>query len=193
MIEKTVEITQKDIFKLRFEASKQARHLMYALAAGIIFAASTIILSFVRGSHLDMFLFYCSLVLILLIPIYILLQYYVASKIKKETVVFHHPFTYKITDEEFSVKGYKTETSIDWKDMHDCVEGKNAFYFLISSMQAYLFPKRYLQKEEIDEIRTVTTPYSKKKSLKIFKVSAIIITVILLGGTLVNILSMFLY
>ncbi len=191
MIEKTVEITQKDIFKLRFEASSQVRYFLYALAAGFIFAASTIILNLIKGSYFDMFLFYCSLVLILFIPIYILLQYYVASKIKKETVVFHHPFTYQITDEGFSVKGYKTESSTDWKDLHDCVEGKNAFYFLISSMQAYLIPKRDLQKEEIDEIRTITAPYSKKKSLKVIKISAIVIIVILLGGTIVNILSMF--
>lgn len=192
MIEKTVEITKDDIFKLRFEAARHMRFFLCAFAAGILFAASTVMLTIVKKNSFDMFLFYCSLLLVILIPIYILLQYYIAGKIKKETVAFHHPFTYRISDEGLSIKGYKTESATDWADLHDCVEGKNAFYFLISSMQAYLIPKRYLKQEEIDDIRLLTAPYVKKRSIKIIKVSAIIITVILILGTLVNITSMFL-
>ena len=191
MIEKTIEITRKDIFRLRLEASNQTRYFLYALASGIFFAISLIINFIFKGNLSDRFVFYTSIALIIVLPLYLFLQYYYAGRIKKETVAFQHPFTYQISESMFHSKGYKIETSIDWNDFYNCIESKNAFYLLISSMQAYIVPKRHFLEDELSEIRRIITPFSKKKPSIFIRIIAFIISAIFIISALTNIITLF--
>lgn len=186
LIEKTVELTQKDIFGLRMVYLKDTR-LLHLFVVVFLFGITNLILNFIGKT--DTTLYLLSLLLVLLLPAYLLLSYYMAKVIKKETVVFNHPMTFTMNEEELQVNGYRTATAIDWSDFVAYMEDKNAFYFLISSLQAYLLPKRYLDKDELDNVHFILSNHLKKRKNKVLRIISTIACFIFVLAITANVFS----
>ncbi|MCD7971435.1 MAG: YcxB family protein [Candidatus Azobacteroides sp.] len=194
MIIKTTEITQNDIFRLRIIYFRVYK-LKYLFGAAILFVLFNLVAFALKGEDLlgkEFFIFtLLSFALILCLPLLIGLYYYVAGRVKKETVVFQHPLTYIFTETDLQISGYKTNTTSDWSDFYNYMEDKNAFYLFISSVQAYIIPKRYFSNEEIKNVRNLLEKNVIKRSVKGIRIVTYIFSGIFFLGFIATLISIF--
>ena len=186
LIEKEFELTLKDIFRLHVVHLRDT-WMLHAFVVAFLFGVTNLALNFVgEGSP---YLYLLSLLLVLLLPLYFFVAYYVAKTVKKETVIFNHPMKFSIDEEGLKVEGYKTATAISWSDFVSYMEDKHTFYFLISSLQANLLPKRYLNETELEYLYFILNKNLKKKKNKVFRIISSIACIIFSLAVITNIYS----
>jgi len=188
LIEKEFELTLKDIFRLRVVHLRDT-WMLYAFMVAFLFGVTNLALNFVGKG--DSFLYLLSLLLVLLFPLYFLAAYYVARTVKKETVIFNYPMKFSIDEEGLKVAGYKTATAISWPDFVSYMEDKHAFYFFISSLQAYLLPKRQLNETELKQVHSFLNKNLKKKKNRLLRVISFIACVLFSLAVITNIYTIF--
>lgn len=176
MIELETKLNRRDIFNLQLMYYKDT---YMGISFIVLFLAG--ILSLIQTVHAGTFdIFHVFFpVIALVLPLAFLFQaYWIAKKTITETTVFHYPITYQITSEYLNIKSYQSTSQILWKDVHNQLEDKNSFYVYISSLQAFIIPKRDLKENEIQEVQKILIENVIKKKKTGKRVLAIFMTII---------------
>ncbi|MDR2885889.1 MAG: YcxB family protein [Rikenellaceae bacterium] len=167
-VEATVEITEKDLYRLQTDTLRMRGSLplfMTLPLMGVAYVAAYA--GATDGSDMMLFIgIFCAVLPLLMVWG----MRRSAKKIKKENASFRQPIRYRVSEELLHVEAYQGASDIRWADAWDAVEYKTAYYVFLSSVQAMILPKRYFTPEEqaqISQLLKTVFPVRKKQGRRV--------------------------
>ncbi len=182
-IEATTEITQRNFFQLQL--AHMNRRISVWMFVAFFAVGITCLRAYFRGSS-DSADLVMGIWFVLAPAIFLLIYYWVARKQKRETVVFQHPITYRISEQALSIESRHGINVIPWADMYDHMEDKHSFYLYISSIQCYILPKKCFTAEQAGQIQELiknSVPVKRKKEFRIFMIVLSVLMLVLSLGS----------
>lgn len=149
---------------------KLQRWVYYFFWFFILLGLLSLIISFVSGGQLDVFV----IVYLLVFPVIFLNPYfsnpiktYFINRAWKGLPNLHHPISFEANAEILQIKTINSESSIQWQLYTKAVETKNLFMLYQGKRLFYILPKRaFSSNEQVEEFRElVRTKIEKFKQV----------------------------
>lgn len=187
MMEFQAELSKKDIFRLQ-TLSMRDGYWNYFMIVFFLFIIALWVKVFRDATFSSNDLFFPIVITLFPLLLWFLMDRR-SAKMKNETAVFKHPIRYYISEESLKVEAYQSSSTLLWQDAFKYIEDKDAFYVYISSVQAYILPKRFFAEEQKAVFRSILTEKVKRRKPVFSRIFCVIFSVTFL----LAVVSIFIY